>query len=53
MNLALDAPAIDAALGDEVVAAPLVDDLPVSGDEGLDAAGGVALGLEGDGAGED
>jgi hypothetical protein len=44
---------VDALVDDaEVVAAPLVDDL-VSGEEGLDAAGGVALGLGEDGLGDD
>jgi hypothetical protein len=57
-NLAL--PEVDALVdGDEVLAAPLVDDLFISldllasGVDGLDAAGGVALGLGEDGLGED
>jgi hypothetical protein len=45
------APADEDALvdGDEVLAAPLVDDFAASDEEGLDAAGGVALGLDKDG----
>ena len=51
-NLAL--PEVDALVdGDEVLAAPLVDDLLASGVDGLDAAGGVALGLGEDGLGDD
>jgi hypothetical protein len=47
------------AEGDEVVAAPLVDDLfisvdlLVSGVDGLDAAGGVALGVDDEGLVDD
>jgi hypothetical protein len=57
-NFAL--PEVDAlAEGAEVLAAPLVDDLFISVDllvsdfDGLDAAGGVALGLGEDGLGDD
>jgi hypothetical protein len=58
-NLALDAPVVDDAVPLDDVAAPLVDDLFISldllasGVDGLDAAGGVALGLGEDGLGDD
>jgi hypothetical protein len=46
------APVDDAVLLDDV-AAPLVDDLPLSGEDGLDADGGVAFGVEVEGEGDD
>lgn len=52
-NLASDDDDDALADGDEVLAAPLVDDLLVSGEDGLDADGGVALGVEDEGVVDD